>query len=169
MTRVKVWCVPKTSNDFSLVVFSSSCFSAALLGLLKVFQQGKLGDYHAYIQSNGGDSVLAQWGLSTDECTRYMRVLSLCSLAATQEEIPYSFVAKTLQTGEDDVEKWVIAAVSSGLLSAKMDQLTQKVLVERSVVRTFDHSQWQQLSARLALWKRNTRSILDSYKQSLAV
>ena len=156
-------------SDSSYAHSPISVPSAALLGLLKVFQEGKLGDYHAYLQSNGGDAVLAQWGLSPEDCVRHMRILSLCSLASTQEVIPYAMIAEALQTGVDEVEKWVIAAVSSGLLSAKMDQLTQTVQVERSVVRTFDKAQWQQLSARLALWKKNTRNILDSYKQSLAV
>jgi translation initiation factor 3 subunit M len=94
-----------------------------LLALLRVFQEGKLEDYHAFIQSNGGDAVLNQWGLSPDECIRHMRILSLCSLAAEHEEIPYQVVTDTLQTNPSDIEKWVIAAVSSGLLSAKMDRL----------------------------------------------
>jgi len=140
---------------------------AQLFALLKVFQEGKLEDYHSYIQSKGGDSVLAQWGLSAEDCSRHMRILSLCSLAAEHEEIPYAVVADTLQTDTGDVEKWVIAAVSSGLLSAKMDQLQQKVMVERSVVRKFDMEQWKALQSRLHLWKQNVGGILEAYKQSM--
>jgi translation initiation factor 3 subunit M len=140
---------------------------ASLLALLKVFQEGKLEDYHSYIKSNGGDKVLTQWELSADDCSRHMRILSLCSLAAEHEEIPYTVVAETLQTTSGDVEKWVIAAVSSGLLSAKMDQLQEKVMVERSVVRKFDMEQWKALQSRLHLWKQNVGGILDAYKQSL--
>jgi len=141
---------------------------APLLALLKVFQEGKLDDYQSYLKSKGGDAVLSQWGLSADDCSRHMRILSLCSLAAEHEEIPYAVVAETLQLTESgDVEKWVIAAVSSGLLSAKMDQLEEKVMVERSVVRKFDMEQWKALQSRLHLWKTNVRGILDAYKQSM--
>lgn len=140
---------------------------ASLFALLKVIQEGKLEDYHSYIQSNGGDSVLAQWGLSSEDCSRHMRILSLCSLAAEHEEIPYTVVADTLQTDAGDVEKWVISAVSSGLLLAKMDQLEQKVMVERSVVRKFDMEQWKALQSRLHLWKKNVGGILEAYKQSM--
>lgn len=140
---------------------------APLFELLKIFQEGNLEDYNSYISTKGGDSVLAQWGLSADDCSRYMRILSLCSLAAEHEEIPYSVVADTLKTDVGDVEKWVIAAVSSGLLSAKMDQLQQKVMVERSVVRKFDMEQWKALQSRLHLWKQNVGGILEAYKQSL--
>lgn len=141
--------------------------AAPLFELLKIFQEGNLEDYNSYISTKGGDSVLAQWGLSADDCSRYMRILSLCSLAAEHEEIPYSVVADTLKTDVGDVEKWVIAAVSSGLLSAKMDQLQQKVMVERSVVRKFDMEQWKALQSRLHLWKQNVGGILEAYKQSL--
>mmetsp|Transcript_21100 Transcript_21100/g.48712 ORF Transcript_21100/g.48712 Transcript_21100/m.48712 type:complete len:439 (-) Transcript_21100:380-1696(-) len=139
-----------------------------LYGLLTVFQEGKLEDYHTYIKDNGGeDAVLVPWGLSPDACVRYMRILSMCSLAAEHEEIPYTSIAQTLQLpSEDEVESWVIAAVSSGLLAAKMDQLQHKVMVERSVVRRFDLDQWKVLQSQLNLWKQNLKGILDAFKQT---
>ena len=95
-----------------------------------------------------------------------MRILSLCSLAAEHEEIPYSVVAKTLLLpNEDEVESWVIAAVSSGLLSAKMDQLQHKVMVERCVVRRFDSQQWKLLQERLKAWKQNVGGVITGLKQ----
>mmetsp|Transcript_5014 Transcript_5014/g.11153 ORF Transcript_5014/g.11153 Transcript_5014/m.11153 type:complete len:408 (+) Transcript_5014:151-1374(+) len=141
---------------------------APLFELLKVFQEGKLEDYNSYIKSKGGDSILAQWKIPAEDCSRHMRILSFCSLAADHEEIPYSVVAETLQTDAGDVEKWVIAAVSSGLISAKMDQLEEKVMVERSAVRKFDMDQWKALQSRLHLWKQNVGGILEAYKQSLS-
>lgn len=141
---------------------------ANLHGLLKVFQEGKLEDYQGFVQANGGAAkVLTPLGLSEEECVRQMRILSLCSLSAEHEEIPYSVVAKTLQlTSEKEVESWVIAAVSSGLLSAKMDQLQQKVMVERCVVRRFDTEQWKLLQTRLRSWKKNVGGVLQGLKQS---
>lgn len=141
--------------------------SAPLLALLKVFQEGKLEDYYSFVKSNGGEQVLKQWGISPEDCVRYMRILSLCSLAAEHEEIPYQVVTDTLQTPQNEVEKWVIAAVSSGLLSAKMDQLQEKVIVERCVVRKFDMDQWKAVQSRLHLWKQNVGGILEAYRQSL--
>jgi translation initiation factor 3 subunit M len=162
------------SNIFQIHFFCRSpCFfflflsAAKLLSLLKIFQEGGIEDYLAYIKSSGGDAVLSPWGLSADDCTRHMRILSLCSLAGEHEEIPYALIAERLQTTPDEVEKWVIAAVSSGLLSAKMDQLKQSVMVERSVVRKFDMKEWKALQERVHLWKKNVRGILDAYKQSL--
>mmetsp|Transcript_21258 Transcript_21258/g.50536 ORF Transcript_21258/g.50536 Transcript_21258/m.50536 type:complete len:96 (+) Transcript_21258:1481-1768(+) len=89
-----------------------------------------------------------------------MRVLTLCSLASELEEIPYTIVAKELDVPPADVEKWVITAVSSGLLSAKMDQMGQTVMVERCVVRRCDMEQWRALQSRLNVWKNNVGEVL---------
>lgn len=125
-------------------------------------------DYNAFAKENGGEeALLAPWGLSAEQCQRYMRILSLCSLAAEHEEIPYPIVAQTLQLpSEDQVESWVIAAASTGLVAAKMDQLQRKIIVERSVVRRFDMEQWKVLQARLNVWKENVGAILQAFKQS---
>jgi translation initiation factor 3 subunit M len=144
--------------------------NAPLLGLLKVFQEGKLSDYQAFITSKGGESsALAAWGLKAEECQRHMKILSLCTLASEHEEIPYAIIAETLQLSEiAQVETWVIAAVNSGLLQAKMDQLAQKVMVERCIIRRFDMDQWKALQSRLVLWKLNVGNVLATLKQSQA-
>lgn len=144
--------------------------TAPLFGLLKVFQEGKLSDYQAFCKANGGeDKALQQWDLKAQDCQRHMKILSLCTLASEHEEIPYAVISDTLQLPDTaQVETWVIAAVNSGLLQAKMDQLAQKVMVERCVVRRFDMEQWKALASRLDSWKQNVGSVLDTLKQSQA-
>jgi len=144
--------------------------NADLLGLLKVFQEGKLTDYEAFFAGKDETAILAQWGLDASACQRYMRILSLASLAAEHEEIPYAVIAETLKLpGTTEVETWVIAAVNSGLLQAKMDQLAEKVMVERCVVRQFDMEQWKNLQSRLSQWKKHVGGMLDTLKQSQTV
>jgi len=137
-----------------------------LLTLLEIFAKGKLEDYKTFDATHG--SIVSQYGLSKEECIRHMRLLSLCSLAAEHEEIPYSAIASTLQVEADEVEKWVIDAVSSGLISAKMDQLQHVVMVERCVVRKFGIEQWKTLQSKLNAWKKNVKEVLDGLKHSQA-
>jgi translation initiation factor 3 subunit M len=142
---------------------------ADLLGLLTIFQEGKLQDYENFFSSGNKSesSVLSQWGLEPEACKRNMRILSLCSLASEHEEIPYEVISQTLHLQAiAEVETWVIAAVNSGLLHAKMDQLTQKVMVERCIVRKFDMDQWRSLQVRLTSWKANVGGILAALKES---
>lgn len=132
--------------------------------LLEIFQQGKLEDFQSFQNSN--PSALSNNNISEEDAIRNMRLLSLCSLATEHEEIPYDAIAQTLQVEQSEVENWVISAVSSGLLSAKMDQLQHVVMVERCVVRRFGIEQWKILQERLNVWKKNVRTVLDGLKQS---
>jgi translation initiation factor 3 subunit M len=134
--------------------------------LLSIFQQGKLEDFQSFIKTN--PSACSDYNSSEEEAIRHMRLLSLCSLATEHEEIPYDAIAATLQVDESEVEGWVIAAVSSGLVSAKMDQLQHVVMVERCVVRKFGIEQWKILQTRLDAWKTNVKTVLDGLKQSQA-
>lgn len=65
----------------------------------------------------------------------------------------------------DQVEPWVISAVSSGLMNAKMDQLSQVVMVEQCVVRSFGMDEWKVLQTRLHGWKKNVGNIITALKQ----
>lgn len=132
--------------------------------LLEIFQQGKLEDFQSFIKAN--PNTLSNNNISEDDAIRHMRLLSLCSLATEHEEIPYDAIASTLQVDESVVENWVIDAVSSGLLSAKMDQLQNVVMVERCVVRRFGIEQWKILQERLNVWKKNVKGVLEGLKQS---
>lgn len=141
---------------------------STLYGLLQIIQEGKLSDYQAFLQKHGGpDKVLRPYSLDADACLRNMRILSLCSLASEHEEVPYSTIAETLQLPSDEqVESWVIVAVSTGLLQAKMDQLRHMVMIEHCVVRKFDMEQWKVLQRRLQHWKQNVGSVLQGLKEA---
>eukprot|EP00559_Dactyliosolen_fragilissimus_P007835 CAMPEP_0184862768 /NCGR_PEP_ID=MMETSP0580-20130426/7636_1 /TAXON_ID=1118495 /ORGANISM="Dactyliosolen fragilissimus" /LENGTH=479 /DNA_ID=CAMNT_0027360747 /DNA_START=45 /DNA_END=1484 /DNA_ORIENTATION=+ len=132
--------------------------------LLKIFQEGKLEDYQSFLSTHT-ESALTDLSLDPSACTYNIRLLSLCSLATEHEEIPYDAIASTLQVTNDEVESWVIAAVSSGLLSAKMDQLQRVVMVERCVLRKFGMEEWKSLQQRLHVWKENVATIVEGLKQ----
>ncbi|KAL7554624.1 hypothetical protein ACHAWF_018126 [Thalassiosira exigua] len=138
----------------------------ALYDLLKIFMEGRLQDYRDFTAMPDKTAVFSSFGLDEGECMRNMCLLSLVSLAGEHEEIPYSAIATTLGVDEGEVEGWVIKAVSSGLMEAKMDQLRKVVLVERCVVRQFGTKEWTALKQRLDAWKANVKSVLDALEKS---
>mmetsp|Transcript_13351 Transcript_13351/g.28222 ORF Transcript_13351/g.28222 Transcript_13351/m.28222 type:complete len:453 (-) Transcript_13351:94-1452(-) len=140
--------------------------TAALYDLLKIFHEGKLQDYRDFTSMPDKSSVFTTFDLDEEECMRNMCLLSLISLAGEHEEIPYTAIASTLEIKEDQVEKWVILGVSSGLMEAKMDQLRKVVLVQRCAVRKFGPNEWAALKIRLDKWKSNVRGVLDALKNS---
>jgi translation initiation factor 3 subunit M len=141
----------------------------ALYDLLKIFMEGKLQDYRDFNSMPDKMTVFSTFGLDEKECMKNMSLLSLVSLAGEHEEIPYGAIASTLNIPEEEVEHWVIRAVSSGLMEAKMDQLRKVVLVERCAARQFGMKEWTALKIRLDTWKSNVRGVLDALKKSGAV
>lgn len=45
--------------------------------------------------------------------------------------------------GDDDVEEWVLRAIQTGLMEAKMDQMQRVVVVRRCTNRVFGPVQWK--------------------------
>lgn len=135
-----------------------------LYNLLTIFLTGKLQDFFSFTKQN--PTILENFDISVENATKNIRILSLCSLAAEHNEIPYDVIASTLEIDPSEVESWVITAVASGLLVAKMDQLQQVVMVEKCIVRQFGMEQWKVLQERLNGWKKNVRVVLDGLKQN---
>ncbi|CAM9791924.1 unnamed protein product [Chrysoparadoxa australica] len=137
---------------------------SSLYELLRIFAEGKLVDYTAYLKAN--QATLTSAGISHDNCVANMRLLSLCSLAAEHEEVPYAAVAETLQVDLEDVEEWVLLAIGSGLMEAKMDQLRQVVVISRCVNRVFGKEQWLALQKKLRTWSQNVEAMLATVQRT---
>jgi translation initiation factor 3 subunit M len=152
--------------DLFYLLFVVLIATKPLYDLLEIFQTGKLEDFYVFLSSSPANKTTLQtFGIEQETCIHHLRLLSLCSLAAEHEEIPYAAIASTLQIPMDQVEPWVISAVSSGLMSAKMDQLSHVVMVEQCVVRSFGMDEWKVLQTRLHGWKKNVGNILAALKQ----
>jgi len=135
-----------------------------LYELLQVFSTGKVGDFTQFHKANG--KYLAEQGICHDEALVSMRLLSICSLAAEHEEIPYAVIAETLQVEDAEVEEWVVRAIQSELLEAKMDQLRMVVSINRCAQRIFGVDQWKQLGEKLTSWKTNVRAMLATIESA---
>ena len=53
-------------------------------------------------------------------------------------------------------------AITSGLIEAKLDQLSQTAKVQRSAGRVFTQSQWGQLSKQLHAWRDNVKELMSA-------
>ena len=80
-----------------------------LYELLEIFTSGKLKDYVEFAKKN--QDVLKQHSIEHKECVHYMRLLSMCSLATEQQEIPYEKIAEDLDVPLDNVEDWVVVRI----------------------------------------------------------
>ena len=148
----------------------------ALVQLLQLVQTGQWKDYAAFVQSHGS-RMTNNWGLDTAQCEHTMRMLSLCSLATTtttsntstnNNAIAYSTIRDELQVPNDTaVERLVVDAVQSGLLSAQLDPVAHTVWIQHAVIRSMEDasSSWKQLQQRLSVWKHNVGHMLEALEQ----
>jgi len=132
-----------------------------LFDLLKVFLNGNLKEYKAYVDKNPGE--VEKFGLSIEDNTRKIRLLTLASLASenVSREISYETIAKALEIEESEVEMWTIDVIRANLIEAKINQVKKTILVNRSTYRTFTMDQWKQLSSKLEGWKKSLTDILQ--------
>eukprot|EP00742_Colponemidia_sp_Colp-10_P001987 GILJ01002122.1.p1 GENE.GILJ01002122.1~~GILJ01002122.1.p1 ORF type:complete len:409 (-),score=87.80 GILJ01002122.1:142-1320(-) len=137
---------------------------ATLFRLLKIFAVDTLDAFNAFHKQN--PTFLQSVGLNVDDCVEKMRLLSLCSLAADQTELSYASIASGLQIAEEDVEQWIVRAVTVGIVEAKMDQLKRTVSFNRCTQRVFGDAQWKQVSSQIKSWKENVRALLEVVKNN---
>ncbi len=130
--------------------------------LLQVFSFGKLADLLEYEKAN--PDVLGKHGIDREKAVRDMRLLSLSLLASEYEEIPYGEVSQTLQVPQEEVEAWVVEAITAKLVEARMDQQQEVVMVTRATHRHFTQKDWAKLQEKLQLWRHNVQGLLGTLR-----
>jgi hypothetical protein len=65
-----------------------------------------------------------------------------------------------LQCAAEQVESWVVKAVTAGLVDGKMNQSLRTVTFSRSVQREFTSVQWKQLAGKMGVWVGHVNDML---------
>lgn len=130
--------------------------------LLNIFIKEKYSKYMTFYNSH--KEVVNHLGLNHAQNQKKMRLLTFMQLAESSSEIAFETIQKELNIGENDVEAFIIEALKTKLVRARMDQTAKKVHISSTMHRTFDIPQWQQLRDILQSWKLNLNSIDESMK-----
>ncbi|XP_033118391.1 eukaryotic translation initiation factor 3 subunit M-like [Anneissia japonica] len=136
--------------------------------LLTIFVSGKLNDYLEFQNSNS--DFIKSLGLSHEDNITKMRTLTLMTLAVEHKDLTFDLIEKEMQISEDEVEGFIIDAVRTKMVRAKIDQLQKKVVVSFATHRTFGKQQWMLLRERLEQWQRNLGQVtngLDSLNTAM--
>ncbi|GAV83930.1 PCI domain-containing protein [Cephalotus follicularis] len=135
--------------------------------LLKIFLTQRL---DAYLEFHAANSTLLKiYGLVHEDCVTKMRLMSLVDLDTDESgKIPYALIKDTLRINDDEVELWVVKAITAQLIDCKMDQMNQVVIVGRRTERVFGQHQWELLRTKLATWKANIASVISTMQANKA-
>eukprot|EP01111_Echinosteliopsis_oligospora_P015232 TRINITY_DN594_c0_g1_i2.p1 TRINITY_DN594_c0_g1~~TRINITY_DN594_c0_g1_i2.p1 ORF type:complete len:214 (+),score=44.58 TRINITY_DN594_c0_g1_i2:767-1408(+) len=130
---------------------------ATLYKLLNIFAVERTSTFESFVKENS--DYLKSVNIDHEAALRKIRLLSLASLGTKSREISYSDIASNLSIPEDEVEDWVIYAVSARLLEAKMNQLKKTVTVGYCMQREFGQAQWESLATQLKRWQSSIRQL----------
>ncbi|GAB4828663.1 hypothetical protein Ancab_018328 [Ancistrocladus abbreviatus] len=129
--------------------------------LLRIFLSKRLDAYLNFQAANS--TSLKSYGLVHEDCIAKMRLMSLVDLASNDSgQIPYALIKETLQINDDEVEYWVINAITAKLLDCKMDQMNQLVILKRCTERIFGQQQWENIRTKLATWRNNVTNVIST-------
>lgn len=139
-----------------------------LLELLEIVSTKTLSEFVAF-RTAAGAAFFESNALSADELESTLRLFTLCSLPASFDEISYATLAKALAIDEDAVEQWVVKAITSNLVSAKVDQQKRTVVISRTLQRGFGAAQWQDVHVKLQQYKKSVSSLLEVVRNARQV
>ncbi|PSS35099.1 Eukaryotic translation initiation factor 3 subunit M like [Actinidia chinensis var. chinensis] len=129
--------------------------------LLKIFLTQRLDTYLDFDAANS--TLLKSYGLVHEDCIAKMRLMSLVDLASAESgQISYALIKDTLRINDDEVEMWVVKAITAKLIDCKMDQMNEIVIVSRCTERVFGQHQWQALRSKLATWRGNIAVVIST-------
>lgn len=101
--------------------------------LLKIFVYGKLSEYREFYRKH--KEVVEQLGLDHEKNVEKMRYLTFMYLAEKNQEISFDDIKREVEI--DDVEGFTINVLRTKLVTAKVNQPNQKVIVVSTMHRSF--------------------------------
>lgn len=101
-------------------------------------------------------------GLDHSKLMKKMRILTLISMAEKSNEITFAQIQKELQLEPSQVEQFIIDALKTKLLTARIEQAAKKLQVQSVVKRALNKNHWMQIRDVLSAWKANIRQLKES-------
>lgn len=138
--------------------------------LLRIFVGGQLSDFTLFASTKSG--LIKALQLDYAACELKMKLLTLASLASSADEVSYETIASQLgisvAVSKDanmpawmgEVEAWVIRAIASGLIEARLDQRRGIMEVSRSTQREFNDNDWACVGQKLLAWRNHAQRML---------
>jgi translation initiation factor 3 subunit M len=131
---------------------------AKLNELCKLFLNGDVKDLDSFQKKN--EKVFKEYDINFQDAKSKMRLLTLATKVHGKSEISLSEVAMAIEESEDNVETWVVKALSEGVIDGRIDQLNHKVLVKSAFQREFGKEEWAFLDKKLTQWTDNLEQVI---------
>jgi hypothetical protein len=108
--------------------------SEKLFELLHIFTHKELKDYNEWEQKN--KTFLDGSSIDAEVCRNKIMYLSFCSLAMKDNVISYSELCKIVGISKDQIEDWIIDAITNNIIDARIDQEREEIVINTFTQRT---------------------------------
>lgn len=108
---------------------------------------------------------LQKMSLDHEKLMKKMRILSLISMAEKSSELFFSQIQRELQLESNEVEKFIIDALKTKLLTARIDQAAKKLLIQSVVKRALTKTHWLQIRDILTKWKLSIGPLKENMQE----
>ncbi|CAG7731114.1 unnamed protein product [Allacma fusca] len=105
---------------------------------------------------------LQKMGLDHEKLMKKMRILSLISMAERSTELSFSQIQRELQLEPNQVERFIIDALKTKLITARIDQASKKILIQAVVKRALTKAHWMQIRDILTSWKTSIFTLKEN-------
>merc|ERR1712178_560506 len=144
--------------SFDVVKAAAKGKHAKLVELCKLFLNSDVKALDAFHKKN--QAAFKDYDIKFEDAMAKMRLLTLATKVHGKSEITLKEVANALEESEDNVERWVVRALSEGVIDGRIDQLNHKVLVKSAFQREFGKAEWAFLDAKLTQWTENLDHVI---------
>jgi len=66
---------------------------------------------------------------------------------------------KILDCSEDEIEEWIIEAMSNGIIDAQIDQINNLIIIKTFKLRVVDKNEWAKIQKKIVAWKERFQRI----------
>lgn len=132
--------------------------------ILQIFTYGQWRNYKEFLSDSMDDSLPEL----TAPQVHKLKQLTLLSLCAVADVVPYSTIKAALDLDAEELEPLIIDTVYSGQLTAKLDTAAQAVEVTEVCGRDVDSARLAEICATLDEWEAKTALILKTTQAQIA-
>ncbi|KJP89075.1 hypothetical protein AK88_01161 [Plasmodium fragile] len=128
--------------------------------LLNIFYQYSIHEFLAF-KNNYGADLFTKYNIDLEVAENKIYLLSIISLFKDTKVQNIQYISEKLNISALKIEKILVAAIGSGVIDAKIDQINKSVQMKTTILRHFDEAHWEILNAQITKYINNVQKILD--------
>ncbi|CRG93213.1 golgi organization and biogenesis factor, putative [Plasmodium gallinaceum] len=136
-----------------------------LFELLVIFYKYGIHEFLTFKNTYGVD-FFEKYNINLEACENKIYLLSIISLFKDIKIQNIQYISEKLNITPLKIEQILVAAIGSGVIDAKIDQINKTIQMKTTILRHFDDTHWELLNNQINKYINNVQKILDLTSQT---